>query len=124
MPRRNIIIGQSVDPVKADRARQLRRELTEEERILWQRLRTNRLHGLHFRRQQVIDGFIIDFYCHASGLVVEVDGATHDARGPYDAERDKVLAARGLRTLRIKNEEIRQDLPGVLRRIAEACGKT
>lgn len=64
MPTRNIVIGQKVDQAKVERAKELRKNLTPEERILWQRLRANRLDGWHFRRQQIIDGFIVDFYCH------------------------------------------------------------
>ena len=63
----------------------------------------------------------MDFYCHAAGLIVEIDGPVHDQQIEYDEERDRVLAARGLRILRIKNEDIRRDLPGVLARIAAAC---
>jgi very-short-patch-repair endonuclease len=47
--------------------------MTPEEKILWQHLRANRLQGYHFRRQQIIDGFIADFYYHATALVVEID---------------------------------------------------
>ena len=73
----NIVIGQKVNSDKVQRAKELRRQMTPEENILWQYLRANRLHGLHFRRQQIIDGFIADFYCHASRLVIEVDGKIH-----------------------------------------------
>ncbi len=121
---RNIVVGQAVSEVKKLRSKELRRDLTEEERVLWNQLRRNQLHGLHFRRQQIIDGFIVDFYCHAAELVVEVDGSVHDQRPDYDAERDKVMAARGLKVLRIPNEEVKQDLAGVLRKIAAACGVT
>jgi very-short-patch-repair endonuclease len=79
------------------------------------------LNGLHFRRQQIIDGFIADFYCHAARLVIEVDGEIHQQQAEYDAERDRVLLAPGLRLLRIKNEEVRQNLNSVLMRIATAC---
>jgi len=120
----NIIIGQKVDPAKVQRAKELRRQMTPEERILWQHLRANRLDGFHFRRQQVIDGFIVDFYCHAAGLVVESDGEVHQQQSEYDAERDEILSARGLRLLRISNEEIRRDLSGVLTRIAAVCRET
>ena len=92
--------------------------MTPEERALWQHLRANRLNGLHFRRQQVIDGFIADFYCHAAGLVVEVDGEVHEESIHYDAGRDRILASRGLRILRVKNREIQENLPDVLNRIA------
>ncbi|MDZ8026705.1 MAG: DUF559 domain-containing protein [Nostoc sp. DedQUE11] len=118
---RNIVIGQKVDLVKVQRAKELRQQMTPEEKILWQHLRTNRLNGLHFRRQQIIDGFIADFYCHATRLVIEVDGKIHEQQAEYDAERDKVLLARGLRLLRITNEEVRYELDKVLMRISKAC---
>lgn len=106
------------------RAKELRTQMTQEEKILWQHLRANRLNGLHFRRQQIIDGFIVDFYCHATGLVVEVDGEIHQQQAEYDAERDQVLSARGLRLLRIKNQEVRQELDRVLVRICRASCQT
>lgn len=117
----NIVIGQKVTSVKVQRAKELRRQMTQEEKILWQHLRANRLNNLHFRRQQIIEGFIADFYCHAARLVIEVDGEIHQQQAEYDAERDRVLLARGLRLLRIKNEEVRQNLNSVLMRIATAC---
>jgi very-short-patch-repair endonuclease len=117
----NIVIGQKVTPIKIQCAKELRREMTQDEKILWQHLRANRLNGFHFRRQQIIDGFIADFYCHAARLVIEVDGKIHQQQAEYDAERDRVLSARGLRLLRIKNEEVRQNLNSVLVRISKAC---
>ena len=123
MTRRNVVIGQPVAQPKVERAKELRRHMSEEETILWQRLRSNRLHGLHFRRQQVIDGFIVDFYCHAAGVVVEVDGSIHRPRRSYDRARDHILAARGLRVIRVGNDEVQNDLAGVLARIARTCGK-
>jgi len=95
--------------------------MTPAERRLWACLRANRLHGFHFRRQQIIDGFIVDFYCDAAGLVVEVDGPVHDQHTAYDAERDRILAARGLRVLRVRNCDVMQDLAKVLERIELAC---
>jgi very-short-patch-repair endonuclease len=95
--------------------------MTPEEKLLWQRLRANRLQGLHFRRQQIIDGFIVDFYCHAADLVIELDGPAHQRRTDYDAERDRVISARGLRVLRIANSEITHDLEGVLARVVAVC---
>ena len=86
--------------------------------MLWQHLRGNRLRGMHFRRQQVIDGFIVDFYCHKAGLVVEVDGKIHEKQVEYDKWRDQILSDRGLHILRIPNEDIRQDVAGVLQRLS------
>jgi very-short-patch-repair endonuclease len=117
----NIVIGQKVTSIKIQRAKELRRQMTQEEKILWQQLRANKLNGLHFRRQQIIDGFIADFYCHTARLVVEVDGEIHQQQAEYDAERDQVLSTRGLRLLRIKNEQVRQNLDSVLARISQAC---
>jgi very-short-patch-repair endonuclease len=120
----NIIIGQKITSTKHEIAKEMRRNMTPEEKILWQYLRSNRLNGLHFRRQQIIDGFIVDFYCHAVGLVVEVDGEIHDQQIEYDLERDRILSARGLCVLRVKNEDVRNNLDEVLRWISHACEKT
>jgi very-short-patch-repair endonuclease len=95
--------------------------MTEAEQILWQKLRNNQFHGLHFRRQQIIDGFIVDFYCKAALLVIELDGEIHEKQIEYDTERDEVISSRGLKILRIKNEEIRDNLERVLLKIAEVC---
>ena len=73
MPLKNIVTEQKVTKEKQQRAKELRHDMTPAEKILWEELRANRL-GVHFRRQQVIAGFIVDFYCHKSALVVEVDG--------------------------------------------------
>jgi len=97
MPVKNIIPGQQVTKAKLQRAKELRRDMTPAEKILWEELRANKL-GVHFRRQQVIAGFIVDFYCHKSALVVEVDGDVHDLQQEEDARREKVLSALGLRT--------------------------
>jgi len=70
---KNIIPGQRVTKEKQQRARELRCEMTPAEKLLWQEVRAKKL-GVRFRRQQVIAGFIVDFYCHKSALVVEVDG--------------------------------------------------
>jgi very-short-patch-repair endonuclease len=121
MAARNVIIGQNVEETKVLRAKELRREMTPEERTLWHRQRGNRLGGLHFRRQQVIDGFIVDFYWHAAGVVVEVDGPVHDGRVESDGDRDGILAARGLEIMRVRNQEVRTRLEKVLDRILTFC---
>ena len=120
-PRAGVIVGQRVAPEKLRRARELRRDMTPEEATLWHRLRDNRLDGLAFHRQQVIDGFIVDFFCAAARLVIEVDGAVHRQQAEYDAERDQVLAGRGLCVLRFSNDDIRFRSSAVLDRIRAAC---
>ncbi|HWR82900.1 MAG TPA: DUF559 domain-containing protein, partial [Candidatus Deferrimicrobium sp.] len=120
-PAKYIVGGQKVSSTKLRLSKQFRENMTPEEMILWQRLRANRLGGLHFRRQQIIDGFIIDFYCHQSGLVVELDGAIHGRQTDYDAARENVLARRNLRTIRFRNREVKENLNKVLTQIEEAC---
>ncbi len=95
---------------KGEIARQMRRAMTPQERILWEAVRKNRCGGLHFRREQVIDGFIADFYCHAKGLVIKVDGGIHEWQQVEDARRTAVFAQRGLRVMRFSNERITNDL--------------
>jgi very-short-patch-repair endonuclease len=116
-----IITGQKPGG-KLSLAEQMRREPTPAEAKLWFHLRAGRLNGLHFRRQQVIDGFIVDFYCHAAGLVVELDGSVHRLQADYDAERDWILEERGLCILRFSNSQVEIDCPIVLAHIMEALG--
>jgi len=118
MPVKNIIPGQTVTKEKLQRARELRREMTSSEKLLWQELRSNKL-GVHFRRQQIIAGFIVDFYCHKAALVVEVDGEIHDLQQEEDARREKALSEMGLKIVRFRNEEILNNLPIVVKRIKE-----
>ena len=114
-----IVQGQKVCATKLALAKQMRREMTADERIFWNEVRSNRLRGIHFRRQQVIGGFIIDFYCDAARLAVELDGAGHDAE--YDAHRDRELARVGVKVLRIENAAVRHNLPQVLDEICECA---
>jgi len=98
-------------------ARGLRKSSTKFEDLLWQRLRGARLRGAKFKRQVPFDRYVVDFYCHAARLVVEVDGARHGWYADYDAERTKTLESAGLHVMRFSNDEIRDDLDDVLRRI-------
>jgi very-short-patch-repair endonuclease len=115
---KDIVTDQNIDPEKISRARVLRSEMTPAEKVLWQELRTNKL-GSHFRRQQVIEGFIVDFYCHSAGLVIELDGDIHREQKEYDAERDKVLADMGLHVIRFSNDDVLLNMPRVLSQISE-----
>ncbi len=83
---------------------------------MWEELRANKL-GVHFRRQQVIQGFIVDFYCHKSALVIEVDGDVHDLQKGEDERWEKVLSALGMRVVRFGNDEVMKDLSVVVGRI-------
>jgi very-short-patch-repair endonuclease len=100
-------------------ARQLRRDQTPTEALLWQRLRNRKCAGLKFKRQYRIGRFVVDFYCRELRLVVELEGGIHDwsEQQVYDGLRFEELRARGLRILRIRNEEVLNDVQDVLRRI-------
>ncbi len=117
MPEKYIVRGQKVTPGKIALAKELRRNMTAAEKTLWEGLRANRLNGWHFRRQQIIDGYIADFYCHAAGLIVEVDGGIHIQQNEYDREREINLQQHNFRILRFRNEEILKRLPDVLQKI-------
>ncbi len=117
--RSGIVYGPS-SQVKRESARMMRHRMTDAEAKLWARIRNSRLDGVPFRRQQVIDGFIVDFYCHAAGLVIELDGSIHSGQKDYDVERDRILERRNLRVLRFSNDRVQQDLEGVLSELRAA----
>ena len=118
MPVKNVIPGQQVTKEKLERARELRREMTPAEKLLWEEVRAKKL-GVRFRRQQIIEGFIVDFYCHKAALVVEVDGDIHDLQQEEDARREKVLREMGLRIVRFSNNEVFKNLSAVVGNIKE-----
>ena len=113
-----IIRGQNVEPDKLSLAKRLRREMTVAERILWRALRRNAVDGFHFRRQQVIEGYIVDFYCNTAKLAIEADGGVHGEQTNYDELRDGVLARNGVHVVRISNEAI-YDVEAVIEFISE-----
>jgi very-short-patch-repair endonuclease len=104
-----------------ERAAQLRREATPAEEVLWTEMKGHRLGGPHFRRQCVLDRFIVDFYCHSARLAVEVDGGIHDQQKERDHERDHNLQTLGIRILRFPNQRVLCDMAGVLVEILRAA---
>lgn len=88
--------------------------MTPAEEHLWQHLRAHRLDGHHFRRQQPIGPSIVDCFCAAGRLVVEVGGAIHAERVEYDRERDAYLAAHALTVRRFTNDTVLHDTARVL----------
>ncbi|MGB9080199.1 MAG: endonuclease domain-containing protein [Desulfuromonadaceae bacterium] len=100
-------------------ARQLRKEQTEAELLLWYILRGRRFCGFKFRRQYPIGGYILDFYCHDAGLAVELDGGGHNIEEQrlYDTERTKAIEAAGIHVVRFWNNDVFQSLEVVLEEI-------
>jgi len=89
-------------------ARRLRKVMSLPEVLLWQQLR-GKASGIKFRRQHPIGPYVVDFFAGERALVVEVDGASHDARQSYDAARDDYLKSRGFRILRIAAADVLRD---------------
>lgn len=107
---------------RTDFARELRRQPTRAEDLLWRRLRGSRFDGAKFRRQVPFDRYIVDFYCHAAKLVIELDGKQHEWFSDYDAGRTEVLERRGVHVMRFTNDEVCADLDSVLARIRQQLG--
>jgi very-short-patch-repair endonuclease len=104
-------------PEIEEAARRLRKHLTPAEACLWSALRNKQLEGLRFRCQHPVGNFILDFYCAACKLVVEVDGEIHDQQIDYDLARTNKLAEYGYTVLRFSNEQVINDLSSVLAEI-------
>lgn len=98
-------------------ARQMRHEPTLAEEFLWQRLRRDQINNAHFRRQHTIDRFIVDFYCHAARLIIEVDGEIHQYTVEEDAARQAFLESMGLFVLRFSNDDVLHNIDHVIEMI-------
>jgi very-short-patch-repair endonuclease len=108
-----------------DRARQLRSASTDAEALLWRRLRNRQLARWKFRRQHPIDRYIVDFVTLDGRLIVEVDGATHGngTEIARDQDRSRILEACGFCVLRVTNDDVRENIEGVVETIlAQLCG--
>jgi very-short-patch-repair endonuclease len=114
-----LIMNQHVSGKKLSRSRELRQNMTEAEKIFWKCVRGRRFRNLKFRRQQIVEGFVVDFYCDALRLCIEIDGAVHDtgAAKKYDTERDKALKMHGLTMMRFTNDEVMNTIHDVLGKI-------
>ncbi len=100
-------------------ARVLRKEQTKAEKILWKYLRGRKFMNLKFRRQHVIEGFVVDFYCHELKLGIEVDGGIHSERKEYDDLRQGIIESEGIKIIRFSNEEVLKDTTLALQKLKE-----
>lgn len=99
--------------------RDLRKNLTPAECVLWQELRNRKFIGTKWKRQDTIGQFIADFLCKEHRIIVEVDGGIHETQQEYDRLRTEIINVYGYRVIRFKNEEVLGELSTVLQRIAE-----
>jgi len=100
-------------------ARYLRQHMTLSEVLLWKQLNKNQFNNLNFNRQQVIEPFIVDFYCPQVKLIIEIDGSTHLFSGEYDINRDNYLSDKGFYIIHFQDIDIKQNLNSVLVKLEE-----
>ena len=101
------------------RPRQLRQTQTKAEQKLWQKLRNRQLDNAKFRRQHPIKPYVVDFFCQEAKLIVEIDGGHHAEQINQDQERTKFLESKGYKILRFWNNEVLNNIEGVLQTISE-----
>ena len=114
-------IFQGASPKIFARAKELRKNMTPAEKVLWQRLRNHQIDGFYFRRQHPIKYFIADFYCAKADLIVEVDGGIHNSplKQEWDINRTAELEKTGITVIRFTNEEVMYNMENVIRKIRE-----
>ncbi|MEM6526007.1 MAG: endonuclease domain-containing protein [Bacteroidota bacterium] len=119
--RRTMFYGAS--PAVFEKAKMLRSNMTSQEKLLWEELKSNRLYGLRFKAQHPIDIFIADFYCHKIKLVIEIDGNSHNSSDQisYDLNRTYMMNELGIKVIRFRNSEIEDNMSYVLGVVSESC---
>jgi len=111
-------------PLKSS-ARKLRSNMTDCEKIIWKRIRKDQLYGIRFYRQRILGNYIVDFYAASIKLVIEIDGQHHYAPEylGQDKFRDKYFNEQGIHVLRIKNQEVTDNLENAIQKILKAIKK-
>lgn len=117
-------LSEEVHDRLVESARSMRSNPTKAEAHLWKFLRKKQLGGYRFRRQHVIDAFIVDFYCPQARLAIEVDGPIHLSDQDFDEAREDYLVELGYRVLRFENEDVLLNTTMVLERILQRCLET
>ena len=102
------------NPALKDKARALRKAGFLHEVLLWNQLKAKKFNGLDFDRQKIIGNYIVDFYCAEKGVVIEVDGSSHNNKHDEDAERDAYLQSLGLVVIRLLVKDVLRNMEGVV----------
>jgi very-short-patch-repair endonuclease len=110
-----------INPAIQLRARELRKNQTPAEVEIWHLLRGRQASGYKFRRQHAIGNFIVDFYCPAAKLVIEIDGDTHLEQVEYDQTRTDWIESQGYQVIRFTNRQVSENISAVLKNILEHC---
>jgi very-short-patch-repair endonuclease len=100
-------------------SRNLRKDLTDAERLLWSKIRRKQLNGLQFYRQKIIGNYVVDFYCPKARLVIEIDGGQHYSAGGKEKDRlrDEYMTEAGITVLRFSDREVLENLGSVLEKL-------
>lgn len=98
-------------------AKNLRKNSTDAENLLWSRLKARQIEGFKFRRQEPVGSYIADFVCFEKQIIIEVDGGQHGLKGSNDSKRDDWLRSQGFKVLRFWNNDALSDIEGVLEKI-------
>lgn len=106
--------------IKKRFARQLRKDETKAEKLVWETIRNRKFRGFKFRRQHVVQGFVLDFYCQEVKLGIEIDGAVHYKRKDYDRLRQDIIESKGINVIRIKNRDILNDKSSILKKMRKS----
>ncbi|HLC17973.1 MAG TPA: DUF559 domain-containing protein [Thermodesulfobacteriota bacterium] len=102
-------------------SKNLRKNATEAENLLWRYLRSKQLEGLKFRRQEPVSDYIVDFVCFEKRIIIEVDGGQHALDKDRDDKRDRWLKEQGFKVLRFWNNEVLGNIEGVFETIGKNC---
>ena len=102
------------NPALKDKARALRKAGFLHEALLWNQLKSKKFNGLDFDRQKIIGNYIVDFYCAEQGVVIEVDGSSHNNKQDEDAKRDAYFRSLGLVVIRLLVKDVLRDVEGVV----------
>lgn len=110
---------------KKNQSRNLRKNQTSAEKIIWNKLRNRQFNKLKFRRQHIIENFIVDFYCEKINLVIELDGDVHAYNNKINQDkiREEFLKDKGFNIIRYTNDDIYSNLDSVLEDLWTKCKK-
>ncbi|MBU4375218.1 endonuclease domain-containing protein [Patescibacteria group bacterium] len=104
---------------KIQLAKEFRKSPTKSEKIMWNAIRNRQFLDLKFRRQYLINGYLVDFYCYELKLAIEIDGSVHldEIQINKDIERQKIIEDHGIRFFRVKSEDVEYNIQEVLNRL-------
>jgi very-short-patch-repair endonuclease len=111
------------DPILTERAKAMRKAMSEPETRMWLALRAERFAQVKFRRQKVIGEYIADFAANDPKLVIEIDGDSHSSQAAYDAARTRFLETKGYTVIRFTNYDVMTNMEGVLVRLSEVVAR-